>query len=72
MDNQANLDGLHQKTISLKGSFRINIENAQMFESNSATIEREMKCRNWKLTIIIGLVVVALICVIVIPIVTKK
>jgi len=38
VDNQANLDGLHQKTLSLKGNLRVYSENAQMFESNSATI----------------------------------
>jgi hypothetical protein len=41
-----------------------------MFEVSAAEVEREMWCRNCKMKVIIGLVVVALICVIVIPIAT--
>lgn len=41
-----------------------------MFETSSAAVEREMYCRNLKMKIIIGVVVVALILVIVIPIAT--
>ena len=43
-----------------------------MFEQNATEIEREMWCRNCKMKIIIVLVIVALICVIVIPIVTTR
>ena len=46
------------------------VENAHIFETSSAVVEREMWCRNCKMKVIIAVVVVALICVIVIPIVT--
>lgn len=46
-------------------------ENAHMFEISSAEVEREMYCRNCKLKVIIVLVIIALICVIVIPIAVK-
>jgi hypothetical protein len=41
-----------------------------MFETSAAEVEREMYCRNCKMKVIIAVVIVALICVIVIPIVT--
>jgi hypothetical protein len=48
----------------------LQLENASIFEQSATEIEREMWCRNCKMKIIIGVVVVALICVIVIPIAT--
>ena len=70
MDNQVNLEGLHKKAEDLKCIICSDLENALMFETSSAEVEREMYCRNCKMKIIIALVVVALICVIVIPIAT--
>jgi hypothetical protein len=46
-----------------------------MFEQSATEVEREMWCRNCKMKILIGVVLVAVICVIVIPIaitVSKK
>ena len=46
-------------------------ENALMFEQSATEVEREMWCKNCKMKILIGVVIVGLICVIVIPIATS-
>ncbi|EGC38013.1 hypothetical protein DICPUDRAFT_91513 [Dictyostelium purpureum] len=62
LDNHDKASNLQDKTQSMSN-------NARLFKKQTGTIRRQMWCRNMKLNLIIGAIVVIVILVIVIPLV---
>jgi len=65
LDNQVQLEDLEKKSETLK-------DHANQFKESAGELEKIMYWRNCKLKILIVIAIVALICIIVIPIATKS